>query len=201
LNNEGEYASAGQPFCKGRHNYKAGFREGKDYEDVGGFSILKAQVQLYNQIWSKYGHIPSTKVMPISSYPILVMVVKDLMTCIIDMHQCRYVDLSPEMIDGWEEKIKMAEAMKFNIGWLLERFEKVKKCIGGMQKVKTGLLEHDQPLLAARSRVEAAEDKLKKAQLLAAKKCFRDKISGSLPESDMELYLDIGETSLLDGLF
>ncbi|XP_026412640.1 uncharacterized protein LOC113308390 isoform X2 [Papaver somniferum] len=91
-----EYLGAGQPFAEG--NNKVGFGEEKEFEDVGGFSILKTQAPLYRQIWLKYGHIPSTKVMPISLYPVLVMVVKDLMNCIIDMQQCRYVELTSDMI-------------------------------------------------------------------------------------------------------
>ncbi|KAI3925504.1 hypothetical protein MKW92_025772, partial [Papaver armeniacum] len=89
--------------------------------------ILKAQTPLYKKIWLKYGHIPSTEVLPMSSYPILVMVVKDLMTSITDMYQCRYVDLSSETINSWEEKIKMAEKNEFNVGWLRQRLETVKK--------------------------------------------------------------------------
>ncbi|KAI3838401.1 hypothetical protein MKX03_000645 [Papaver bracteatum] len=199
----GELPGAGQPFGEGRHNNKVGFSDGKEFEDVGGFSILKTQAQIYMQIWLKYGHIPSTQVMPISSYPVLVMVVKDLMNSIIDMHQCRHVDLSSEMIEGWEEKIKMAETIKFNIGWLRERFESVKKRVGGMQEVKAELREHGQALRAAKSKMKTLEDELKKteAQLIAAKDYLREKVSGVLSESDMEMYLEIGEDLLLEGLF
>ncbi|KAI3926441.1 hypothetical protein MKX01_032629 [Papaver californicum] len=199
----GDQTGAGQHFDKGQHNRKVGFGEDNEFEDVGGFSILKTQVPIYKQIWLKYGHIPSTKVVPISSYNILVMVVKDLMTSITAMHQCRYVELSSEMIEGWEEMLKMAEKFEFNIGWLQERLESVKKGLGGMQKVKTELLELGQPLRAAKSRVRAASDELKKAeaQLISEKENLRQKVSGLLPELDMEMYLAIGENLLLDGLF
>ncbi|KAI3902520.1 hypothetical protein MKW92_032684, partial [Papaver armeniacum] len=199
----GEHPGAGQPFGEGRHNNKVGFSDDKEFEDVGGFSILRTQAPIYMQIWLKYGHIPTNKVMPISSYDLLVMATKDLMNSIIDMHQCRYVDLSSEMIEDWEEKIKMAETIKFNIGWLRERFESVKKGVGGMQKAKTELQEHGQPLRAAKSKMKTIEGVLKKteAQLIAAKDYLREHISGVLSESDMEMYLEIGENLLLEGLF
>ncbi|KAI3838399.1 hypothetical protein MKX03_000643 [Papaver bracteatum] len=199
----GEHPGAEQPFGEGRHNNKVGFSDDKEFEDVGGFSILRTQAPIYMQIWLKYGHIPTNKVMPISSYDLLVMAVKDLMNSIIDMHQCRYVDLSSEMIEGWEEKIMMAEAFKFKIGWLRERFETVKKGVGGMQKVNTELKEHGRPLRAAKSKMKTLEDELKKteSQLIAAKDYVREKVSGVLSESDMEMYLEIGEDLLLEGLF
>ncbi|KAI3995866.1 hypothetical protein MKX01_020401 [Papaver californicum] len=200
----GECPSAGQPFGEGHHNYKVvGFGDEKEFEDVGGFSILKTQAPLYKQIWLKYGHIPTIKVMPISSYALLVMAVKDLMNSIIDMHQCRYVELSSEMVERWEQMLKMAEKLEFNIGWLRERLESVRNGLGGMQKAETELLEHGRPLRAAKSRVQAAGDELKKAemQLIAVKEYLQENISGLLSELDMEMYLDIGENLLLDGLF
>ncbi|KAI3838400.1 hypothetical protein MKX03_000644 [Papaver bracteatum] len=202
-NQLGEHPGAGQPFGDGRLNKKVDFSDDKEFEDIGGFSILRRQAPVYMQIWLKYGHIPSPQSMPISSYPILVMVVKELMICIIEMHQCRYVDLSCEMIQGWEELLKMADRFEFNIGWLQERFENVKKGVGGMQKLKTELLEHGKPFRAAKSKIKTIEDELKKteAQMIAAKDYLRDNTSGLLPESDMEMYLEIGEDLLLEGLF
>ncbi|KAI3925509.1 hypothetical protein MKW92_025777, partial [Papaver armeniacum] len=97
-----EYPGAGQPFGE-EH---MGFSEDKqEFEDIGGFHVLTTQASLYRQIWLKYGHIPTTKVMPIASYPTLVMVIKDLMCSNIDMQKCHYVDLSSEMIDRWEDHI------------------------------------------------------------------------------------------------
>ncbi|XP_026444661.1 MATH domain and coiled-coil domain-containing protein At3g58210-like [Papaver somniferum] len=181
-----ECPSAGKPFGEGQYSCKVGFGDDKEFEDVGGFSILKTQVPLYRQIWLKYGHIATNKVMPISAYALLVMAVRDLMNSIIDMHQCRYVELSSGMIEGWEEMVMMAEKFEFNIGWLRERLETVKK-----------------PLRVAQSRVKAAGDELKKAeaQLIAAKNYLRENVSGVLSQSDMEMCLDIGENLLLDGLF
>ncbi|KAI3987505.1 hypothetical protein MKX01_006747 [Papaver californicum] len=199
-----DYSGAGKPFAEGRHNNKVGLGEDKEFEDVGGFSILKIQAPQYRQIWLKYGHIPTTKVMPVSFYPILVMVVKDMMNSIIDMQQCRYVDLTSEMIKGWEEKIIVAEKNEFNIGWLRERLESIKKGMGrGMQRVKTELLEHGEPLRAAKLRIKAATDELKNAevQLMAAKDYLRNNISALLSESDLVMYLDIGEHLPLEGLF
>ncbi|KAI3901934.1 hypothetical protein MKW92_005443, partial [Papaver armeniacum] len=198
------YPGAGQLFGEGRQNNKVGFGEDKDeFADVGGFSILKTQAPLYRNIWLKYGHIPSTKVMPISLYPILVVLVKDLMNCISDMSQCRYVELSSKMIEHWEEMIVMAEKNEFNIGWLRERLETVKKGMGGMQNVKTELQEHGQPLRAAKDKMKVLTGVMKKieGQVIEAKANVREKTCGLLSESDMEMYLDIGENFLLDGLF
>ncbi|XP_026400425.1 MATH domain and coiled-coil domain-containing protein At3g58210-like [Papaver somniferum] len=200
-----EYPGAGQPFGEGRHNNKVGFGKEEEFEDVGGFCILKTQAPLYRQIWLKYGHIPSAKVMPIASYPILVIVVKDLMCSITDMHKCHYVDLSSEMIDRWEDMITMAEKFEFNIGWLRERFEHVKKGMCQMQNenVKTELLEHGQHLRATKSKMRVLRNVMTKVevQLIALKDDVREKISGLLSKSDTETYLEIGEDLLLDGLF
>ncbi|KAI3952656.1 hypothetical protein MKX01_013618 [Papaver californicum] len=186
---------SGQTFKEGQHSSKSGFCEAEEYEDIGGFRILKTQASLYKQILAKYGHIPPTR------DSVLVMVVKDLMSSVIDMHQCRFVELSTEMIQVWEKKIKMAEKLELNISWLRERFETVKKNVSGMQKLKTELLEHGQPLRAAKSKMKALEDELKKAEteLNAAKNHVN--ASGLLSESDMEIYLEIGENLLFDGLF
>ncbi|XP_026439728.1 MATH domain and coiled-coil domain-containing protein At3g58200-like [Papaver somniferum] len=164
----GEYPDAGQPFEGGRSNVEGSeFEEGL-YEEIGGFSILKKQVPLYEQIWLKYGHIPSTKVIPASSYYILVMVVKDIMNSAMDMHQCHFIDLSNEMIELWEEKIKMAERLEFNVKWLRQRFESVKKglgLLGGMQKFKAELQEQGQSFRAVKSTVRAIEGVLRIAQM------------------------------------
>ncbi|KAI3896459.1 hypothetical protein MKX03_014606, partial [Papaver bracteatum] len=199
----GDYPGAGQPFGEGRQINKVGFCDDEEYEDVGGFSILKTQAPHYKKIWLKYGHIPSVEVLPISSYPVLVMVVKDLMTCITDMYQFRYVDLSPETINNWEDKIKMAEKLDFNIRWLRERFETFKKGMGGMQNVKTELLEHGKPLRTAIDKLKILGDITKKVevQLIEAKAHVRENTCGLLSDSDMEMYLEIGENLLLDGLF
>ncbi|KAI3925505.1 hypothetical protein MKW92_025773, partial [Papaver armeniacum] len=199
----GKYPGAGQPFGEGSQSNKVGFCDDKSYEDIGGFSISKAQAPLYKQIWLKYGHIPSAGVLPITSYPILVMVVKDLMTSIIDMYQCRYVDLSSETIKSWEDNIKMAEKLEFNIRWLRERFETFKKGMGGMQNVKTELLEHGKSLRSTIEKLKILRDVTKRVevQLIEAKGYVRENTCGLLSESDMEMYLEIGENLVLDGLF
>ncbi|KAI3975133.1 hypothetical protein MKX01_038461 [Papaver californicum] len=204
IQSEKQGEEAGQPFGEGRrHDNKAGFGEDKEYEDVGGFSILRTHAPLYKKIWLKYGHIPSTKVMPISLYPILVMVVKDLMNCISDMHQCRYVELSSETFEHWEDMIGMAEKNEFNIGWLRERLETVKKGMGGMQNVTAELLEHGKPLRAAKDKLKILRNVMEKVevQLIEAKANVRENTCGLLSESDLEMYLEIGENLLLDGLF
>ncbi|XP_026415976.1 MATH domain and coiled-coil domain-containing protein At3g58210-like [Papaver somniferum] len=195
-----EYPGAGQPFGEEHMGFCA---DKQEFEDIGGFHILTTQAPLYRQIWLKYGHIPSIKVMPIFSYPILVMVVKDLMCSIIDMQKCHYVDLSSEMIDRWEDLITMAEKLEFNIGWLRERFEHVKKGKGSnMQNFKAELLEHGQHLRATKSKMRILRNVMRKveAKLIASKDDVREKMSGLLSRSDMETYLEIGEDLLLEGV-
>ncbi|RZC76042.1 hypothetical protein C5167_000207 [Papaver somniferum] len=62
-----------------------------------------------------------------------------------------------------------------------EAEEERKKGISGMQKVKTGLLDLGHPLRAAKLKMKAAGDELKKAevQMMAAKDYLRDSISGT----------------------
>ncbi|KAI3896463.1 hypothetical protein MKX03_014610, partial [Papaver bracteatum] len=190
---ESIYPGAGKPFGEGQHDINVGFFKDKEFEDVGGFSILKTQMPLYKQIWLKYGHIPSTNFMPMASYPILVMVVKDLMFSITEMHKCHYVDLSSEMIDRWEDMITMSEKFEFEVSWLRQRFEDVKNGMCGMQNVKTELLEHAQHLRTTKSKMRVLRNVMAKveAQLISEKDDVREKISGLLSESDMETYLDI----------
>ncbi|KAI3986229.1 hypothetical protein MKX01_031465 [Papaver californicum] len=196
---EEHYPGAGKPFGEGQVGYG---EDKQEFEDIGGFHVLKTQAPLYRHMWLKYGHIASTNVMPIASYPILAMVVKDLMSSISDMHKCHYLDLSSEMIEKWEDMITMAEKLEFNIRWLRERFEHVKEGMGEMQNFKTELLEHGQPLRATKSKMRLLRSLMTKveAQLIASKDDVRKKISGLLPDSDMETYLEIGEDALLDGL-
>ncbi|XP_026415974.1 MATH domain and coiled-coil domain-containing protein At3g58210-like [Papaver somniferum] len=199
----GDYPGAVQPFGKGQDKSKVTFRDDKqEFEDIGGFHILEKQAPLYKQIWMEYGHIPSTNVMPITSYQALVLVVKDLMSCITDMNKCHYVDLSAEMIERWEDMIIMAEKLEFSIGWLRERFEYVKKGMCGMQNVKTELLEHGKRLRAIKSRIRVLKNVRTKAEveLISEMDDVREKISGLLSESDTETYLKIGDDTLLDGL-
>ncbi|XP_026439732.1 MATH domain and coiled-coil domain-containing protein At3g58210-like [Papaver somniferum] len=198
----GEHPSAGQPFEGERSNCEGNELGGELYEEIGGFSVQNKNAALYKKIWLKYGHIPSTKVIPASSYSVLVMAVQNIMNSVMDMHQCRFVDLSSEMINLWEEKIKMAEKLEFNVNWLRKQLECVKKALGGMQKFKSELQKQGQTFLYARSKVKAIEAVLKTAemQLSAAKDELRGKVSGLLLESDTEMYFQMGEDFLFDGI-
>ncbi|XP_026443042.1 MATH domain and coiled-coil domain-containing protein At3g58200-like isoform X1 [Papaver somniferum] len=98
-----------------------------NFEIVGNFSVLKKPASLYRKIWLKYGHIASTKVFPASSYNSLVTTVADIMNSVIDMYHCRLIEVSAEMIGAWENKIKFAEELQFNVKWLRGRFNDVKR--------------------------------------------------------------------------
>ncbi|MCL7051571.1 hypothetical protein MKW94_018363 [Papaver nudicaule] len=159
-----EYNLAGQLFEDGRHRQGTGFDE--KFEDVGGFSVLKPQVPLYEQIWLKYGHIASSQVL-MDLYSAQVSVVTDIMNSVLDMNKQRVSELSSEMIEAWEKKIKMAEKLEFNISWLRKRFDLVKEDFYGVQKLQTALVEHDQAkarLVAAEQQLMFANNEMKKAR-------------------------------------
>ncbi|XP_026444861.1 uncharacterized protein LOC113345291 isoform X2 [Papaver somniferum] len=207
-----QYQRAGKLFEFGQsHHVKGIALDGEKFEDVGGFSVLKSQASLYKNIWLKYGHIASSQVLTASSYMGQVWLVADIMSSIVEMTDFRFVDMSSEVIELWENKIKMAEALEFNIKWLRERLEDVKKCFKGIQKCKNALQEQVQPLKAAKVQVIAAANELKKAQsrLIAAEDKLRENISSlvkrtrpfSVSESDIGMYLEKGDTLILDGIF
>ncbi|OVA08636.1 MATH [Macleaya cordata] len=198
-----KYSGAGQLFEEGRH--RKGVLDEK-FEDIGGFSVLKTQASLYKQIWLKYGHIALGQVLK-ASYIGQVTMVSEIMKSIMEMHNHRLTELSSSVIDTWEQKIKMAEKLEFNIRWLREHFEDVKKDFYGMQKLGTELLEQNQSLMAAQTRLISADDELKKAKarLIATKdelKKARENMSALVTRinpllSKMEIYLDKGKKSLL----
>ncbi|OVA08637.1 hypothetical protein BVC80_8513g6 [Macleaya cordata] len=156
-----EYPGAGQLYENGRHNQDV---LDEKYEDIGGFNVLKTQASLYKKIWLKFGHIASSEVLTASSYCAQVTVVTDIMTSVMDMHQCQFAKVSSVMIDEWENKIKMGEKLEFNVKWLRERFEEIRKDYNGEQKHKTSLRELVQSLQEASARVNAVRDELKKAE-------------------------------------
>ncbi|KAI3877369.1 hypothetical protein MKX03_026426 [Papaver bracteatum] len=135
------YPNAGKPF---EEDQGVVFYDEK-YEDVGGFSILKTQAPLYRRIWLKFGHIATTKVMPASSFNSLVTVVTDIMNTILDMFRCRFADVSVELIGLWDQKIKMGEKLEFNIRWLRDRYEVVRKDFCGVEKFKSAVKAEQQP--------------------------------------------------------
>ncbi|KAI3991327.1 hypothetical protein MKX01_034646, partial [Papaver californicum] len=186
------FPTAGQPFEVVQHHQ--GVLD-ENFEDVGGFSILKSQASLYKKIWLKYGHIATSHVLK-NLYSTQVTLVADIMAFIVDMHNHRFSEVSSTMIDLWENKIKMAEKLEFNVRWLREWFEGVKKGFQGEQKLNAALLEQDQSLQAAKARLVAVNDELKKAQenVLA----LVSKISPLF--SEKQIYLERGKRLLFDGL-
>ncbi|KAI3993850.1 hypothetical protein MKX01_002863, partial [Papaver californicum] len=155
-----EYPPAGQLYQEGK--YCQYILDG-NFEDIGGFSILKTQASLYRQVWLKYGHIASSHVPP-SSYSVQVSLVTDIMTNIMDMCHCRLSEMSSSMVARWESKIKMAESLDFNVKWLSERFDDVKKILYEYNNKTTVLLEKAEALQAAEARLIYAENELKKAR-------------------------------------
>ncbi|XP_026400153.1 MATH domain and coiled-coil domain-containing protein At3g58210-like [Papaver somniferum] len=155
----------GQLFEEGRHGLID-----ETYENIGGFSILKAQAPVYKLIWLKYGHIASSKVLS-ASYDAQVLIVADTMKFVIEMHQSRPNELSTEIVNTWEEKIKMAESLDFHVEWIRERLEEVKKDLHGRQKLEVEFEELSQSLSGAHARVTRADNEVKKleSELLAAK--------------------------------
>ncbi|KAI3991330.1 hypothetical protein MKX01_034649 [Papaver californicum] len=82
--------------------------------------------------------------MPASSFNSLLTVVTDIMNTISNMFRCRFVDVSVEMIGLWDQKIKMAEKLEFNVRWLRDRFEVVGKDSCGVQKFKSAVKTEQQ---------------------------------------------------------
>ncbi|KAI3872498.1 hypothetical protein MKX03_014598 [Papaver bracteatum] len=138
----------------------------ENHEIVGGFSVLRRQASLYRKIWLKYGHIPSTRVLPSTSYNSLVALVTDIMNTVIDMYLCRYIEVSSELIHTWWCKIKLAEILEFNVNWLIMRFNDVNK------DYKNGKIEKLQ---------KEEEEKEGPTPLVQVKNEPVDDIQGSLP--------------------
>lgn len=155
-----EHPLAGQLYQDGK--YSQYILDG-NFEDIGGFSILKTHASLYRQIWLKYGHIASSHAPP-SSYSVQVTLVTDIMTNIMDMCHCRLSEMSSLMVAKWENNIKMAETLHFNVKWLRERFDDVKKVFYEFKNKSTVLLEKTEALQAAEARLMYAENELKKAR-------------------------------------
>ncbi|RZC90859.1 hypothetical protein C5167_028693 [Papaver somniferum] len=103
------YPTAGQHFQQGEH-YQGILDE--QYEDIGGFSILKTQAPLYRQIWLRYGHIATNQVMK-NLYGTQVALVTDIVASIMDMHNCCFAEVSYEKIELWENKLSMAEKLEW----------------------------------------------------------------------------------------
>lgn len=100
------------------------------------------------------------------------------MTFVIDMNNTRFSEISPSRIDTWERKLRMAEKLEFNIKWLRQRFEVIKKVF----------YDDYQSMQAEKARFIQLEDELKKA---------RETISAM--EIEREKYLEKENRYLFDG--
>ncbi|MCL7036006.1 hypothetical protein MKW94_020509 [Papaver nudicaule] len=149
-----KFPGAGRLYEEGKHPTEFVVLDEK-YEDVGGFSVLKTQASLYKEIWLKYGHIASSQVLT-DLYSSQVAVVTEIMTSIEDMNRCHLEEVSSELIDLWEKKIKVAEKLEFNISWLRESLEDIKKIFAGEKKLQDTLVEQVQ----ANAQVFEAEQQL-----------------------------------------
>ncbi|MCL7033525.1 hypothetical protein MKW94_001767 [Papaver nudicaule] len=156
-----EYMGAGQPF-EGQTSCDGVALEDGKFEAVGGFHVRKAQAKLYEKIWLKYGHIASSKVLT-DSYA-QVPVVSGLMATITDMHSCRFSGLSSEKIEEWEENIKKAEKVEFNVGWVRDWFEDFKKKFYKKRKLDAEFIVHVDLLQAENTKCIAAKNALKEAE-------------------------------------
>ncbi|KAI3864669.1 hypothetical protein MKX03_009189, partial [Papaver bracteatum] len=136
--------------------------DSEKYTEVEGFSVLKTHASLYKQIWSKHGHIVSSQDATAIAYIAQVYLVTDIMNFIADMNSQRFPDVTDVMIDLWDDKIKMAENLDFNVKWLREQFEDIKKCFQVMKNSETDLFtRYIPPLLAAKVKVKKVEDELR----------------------------------------
>ncbi|KAI3956508.1 hypothetical protein MKW92_016077 [Papaver armeniacum] len=158
------------------------------FQEVGGFSVLKTQASLYEEIWLNYGHIASNQVLTDLYYYSQVVAVSEIMTSIVDMNRYHLEQVSSEMIDSWETKIEVAEKLEFNIGWLRERLEDIKKKIAEEKKLqdtlreqvqtKAQVIEAEQQFILAKEQLLALETKV--SPLLMERQNLIDKCSGGL---------------------
>ncbi|KAI3874282.1 hypothetical protein MKW92_045178 [Papaver armeniacum] len=132
----------------------------ENHEIVGGFTVLRRHASLYRKIWSKYGHIASSRFFPAASYNSLVTLVADIMNTIVDMYRCRYIDVSAELIDTWRGKIKLAEKLEFNVNWLIMRFNDILKDYntGQIEKLQKQEEEKEGPTPLAQVKNEPVDD-------------------------------------------
>ncbi|KAI3877359.1 hypothetical protein MKX03_026416 [Papaver bracteatum] len=156
-----EYMSPGQLFEGQQCSDSVVLNDGK-CENVGGFSVLKTQAKLYEKIWLRYGHIASNKVLK-DSYA-QVSVVSGIMTTIINMHRRRFSDLTSEVIEVWEDTIKNAEKVEFNIRWVREWLEDVKKDFFEKEKLGAAFIEQDELLQAEKKKSIAAKNASEEAE-------------------------------------
>lgn len=183
-----EYMGPGQPFV-GRHSSDCVVLNDGKCENVGGFSVLKSHAGFYEKIWMKYGHIASNKVLK-DSYA-QVPVVSGIMTTIIHMHYYRFSDLTSWIVEGWEDNIKNAEKLEFNIRWVREWLEDVKKVFFGKEKMTAAFMEQDEFLQTEKKKSVAAknawEEAEKKIVALETKMSLLTKERQEYEEKDSQL--------------
>ncbi|KAI3899987.1 hypothetical protein MKW98_000887 [Papaver atlanticum] len=182
--NQGKLVGAGQLYEEGKH---CGKIPDEDFEDIGGFSVQKTHASLYEAIWLKYGHIASNHVLT-DFYESQVVVMIEVMDVIGAMNGCPLEEVSEELIDDWEKNIKLAEKLEFNIGWLRERFEDIKKFFSEGKKLEESLKEQnqamaqvtdaEQQLVLAKQKLSALETKI--TPLLMGRKKIHEKCGGGL---------------------
>ncbi|KAI3873554.1 hypothetical protein MKW92_024381 [Papaver armeniacum] len=156
-----EYMSPGQLF-EGHHRSDCVVLNDGKCENVGGFSVLKSHAMFYEKIWLKYGYIASNEVLK-DSYA-QVPVVSGIMDTIVHMHYCRFADLTSWIVEGWEDNIKNAEKLEFNIGWVREWLEDVKKFFFGKEKITAAFIEQDELLQTEKKRSVAAKNAWEEAE-------------------------------------
>ncbi|XP_026427576.1 uncharacterized protein LOC113323475 [Papaver somniferum] len=156
-----EYMGPGQPFV-GRHSSDCVVLNDGKCENVGGFSVLKSHAGFYEKIWMKYGHIASNKVLK-DSYA-QVPVVSGIMDTIVHMHYCRFPELTSRIIERWEDNIKNAEKLEFNIGWVRDWLEYVKKVFSGKEKLAAAFIQQDELLQAEKKKSVEAKNAYEEAE-------------------------------------
>lgn len=106
----------------------------------------------------------------------------------MDMNCYPLEEVSSDVIDSWEKKIKVAENLEFNVVWLRERLEDIKKILPQEKKLqetlaeqelaKAQVVEAEQQLVLAKERFSALESKI--SRLLKEKHKFVNRCGGPL---------------------
>ncbi|KAI3833099.1 hypothetical protein MKX03_021377 [Papaver bracteatum] len=182
--NQVKFLGAGQLYEEGKH---CGKIPDEDFEDVGGFSVQKTHASLYEAIWLKYGHIASNNVLT-DFYESQVVVMIEVMDVIGAMNGRSLEEISEEVIEDWEKNIRVAEKLEFNIGWLREHFEDIKKYFSEGKKLEESLKEQnqamaevtdaEQQLVLEKQKLSALETKI--TPLLKGRKNIHEKCGGGL---------------------
>ncbi|KAI3878249.1 hypothetical protein MKX03_005078 [Papaver bracteatum] len=97
------------------------------FEFVENFKIPKEYANLYKNISNKYGHMATRNVIKCNDAVLLMLVVR-LLKNISAVESVPVAELSELFLDSWEGDIKVAETLQFNIKWLRQKFNQVKKC-------------------------------------------------------------------------